>query len=73
ETGTLGCAILAAAGTGAYPDLTAAARAMSPVGERFEPDPEAGRRYEKRYTLYKRLMDCLDPLWGDMQKVIEEQ
>ena len=71
ETGALGCAILAAAGTGAYPDLTAAARAMSPVGERFEPDREAGRRYEKRYGLYKRLMDCLDPLWGDMQGVIE--
>ncbi len=71
ETGTLGCAIAAAAGTGAYPDLASAARAMSPVGGRFEPNREAGRRYEKRYRLYKRLMDCLDPLWPDMQGVIE--
>ena len=71
ETGTLGCAILAAAGTGAYPNLREAARAMSPVGRRFEPDPEAGLKYEKRYRLYRRLVDCLDPLWPDMQEVIE--
>ena len=71
ETGTLGCAILAAAGTGTYPSLAAAARAMSPIGERFTPDPEARARYEKRYALYKKLVDCLDPLWGEVQAVIE--
>ncbi len=71
ETGTLGCAILAAAGTGAYPDLPSAARTMSPVGERFTPDPEASARYEKRYALYKKLVDSLDPLWGDVQKCVE--
>ena len=72
ETGTLGCAILAAAGTGAYPDLVAAARSMSPVGERFTPDPAAAERYESRYALYKKLVECLDPLWGDVQRAVEE-
>ena len=71
ETGTLGCAILAAAGVGAYPSLAQAARAMSPIGERFTPAPEAGARYEKRCALYKKLSACLDPLWGDIQSVIE--
>ena len=71
ETGTLGCAILAAAGSGAYPSLQSAARAMSPVGERFTPRPEAGARYERRYALYKKLVECLDPLWGEIQGVIE--
>ena len=71
ETGALGCAILAAAGTGAYPDLASAARVMSPVGGRFEPDPAAGAHYARRYALYKKLTDCLDPLWTDMQGVVE--
>ena len=71
ETGTLGCAILAAAGTGAYGSLREAARAMSPVGKRFIPDPGAAAHYAGRYALYKKLVDRLDPLWPDVQGVIE--
>jgi L-xylulokinase len=71
ETGTLGCAILAAAGTGAYSGLREAARAMSPVGKRFTPNPRAAEHYDRRYALYKKLVSCLDPLWGDVQRAVE--
>ncbi len=71
ETGTLGCAVAAAAATGAYPSLEAAAQAMCPVGSRFEPDSTAHAAYNGRYCLYKKLIACLDPLWDDMQRLIE--
>lgn len=27
--------------------------------------------YERKYTLYKHVIECLDPLWGEMQNLIE--
>ena len=71
ETGALGCAITTAAATGAYASLEEAAREMCPVGERFEPDMAKHAVYEKRYALYRKAIECLDPLWDDMQAVIE--
>ena len=71
ETGALGCAIAAAAATGAYPSLEAAGRAMCPIGRRVTPDMEAHRAYDRRYRMYLRVIDCLDPLWDDLQRCIE--
>ena len=71
ETGALGCAIAAAAATGAYPSLEEAARAMCPVGARVEPDMKAHALYDRRYRLYKRIIECLDPLWDDVRGCVE--
>ena len=71
ETGALGCAIAAAAATGAYPSLEAAGRAMCPIGRRVTPDMEAHRAYDRRYRMYLRVIECLDPLWDDLQRCIE--
>ena len=71
ETGALGCAIAAATAVGAYENLDAAAKVMCPVGERAEPNPAVKAAYERRYSLYKKAIECLDPLWDDMQACIE--
>ena len=71
ETGALGCAISVAAATGAYPSLAEAGKAMCPVGMRVEPNAEAHAAYDRRYRLYKRIIECLDPLWDDMRKCVE--
>ena len=71
ETGALGCAIAVAAATGYYPTLAAAAEAMCPKGARVEPDMKAHAAYDRRYQMYKRIIECLDPLWDDMQKCVE--
>ena len=71
ETGALGCAIAAAAATGAYPSLAEAGRAMCAMGARVEPDMAAHAEYDRRYQLYKRINACLDPMWDDMQKCVE--
>jgi len=72
ETGALGCAISAAAATGSYASLAEAGRAMCPLGVRVEPDMKAHEAYEKRFELFKRVNACLDPLWDDMLKCMEE-
>ena len=71
ETGALGCAIAAAAATGAYPSLADACAAMSPTGARFEPDMAAHACYDRRYALYRRITECLDPVWDDMRRCVE--
>lgn len=72
ETGALGCAITAATAVGEYDSLYEAAANMCPVGERYEPNPENARAYATRYALYKKAINCLDDLWDDIQKAIEE-
>ena len=72
ETGALGCAIAAATATGAYGSLKEACAAMCPIGRRVEPNPEAGAHYDRRYALYRRINDCLDPLWDELRACVEE-
>ena len=72
ETGALGCAIAAAAAVSGE-DIETVARRMSPLGRRVSPDPAAARACEPRYQLYKRINQCLDPLWDEMQRAIEEK
>ena len=71
ETGALGCAIAAATAVSDNGTIEAIARRMCPVGARVEPNPDVASSYERRYALYRRIIDCLDPIWDDMQACIE--
>ena len=35
------------------------------------PDMDAYQAYDRRYRLYQRIIDCLEPIWDDVQKCIE--
>ncbi len=72
ETGALGCAIAVAAAVGDYPSLNVAVNAMCRVAPVVMPDPSKADIYGKKYALYQKTIDCLDSLWGDMQRLIEE-
>ena len=61
----------AAAATGAYPSLAEACAAMCPVGRRVEPDAAARAAYDRRYAMYRRVIECLDPLWDELHEVVE--
>ncbi len=58
QTGALGSAVFAAVAAGVYPDVFAAAEAMSSVEKHaYEPRPEASRKYDELYAIYKELHD----------------
>ncbi|WP_037572483.1 xylulokinase [Spirochaeta cellobiosiphila] len=52
--GTTGAAIVAAVGLGLITDIDKAARALK-VSNRFEPDPQLAKAYDKNYEVFKKL------------------
>lgn len=72
ETGTLGCAIIAAATVGDYPSIEAATRQMSRVSGRREPIPENVEIYKEKYDLYKKTVESLDCIWDDYQGYVDK-
>jgi xylulokinase len=55
ETASLGAAMLAGLGSGLFPSLAEARRAMVKVSQPRPPDPENARVYEQKYGEYCRL------------------
>jgi len=64
EATCLGAGILAAAAAGWYPDVQAAAAAMTGTAERFTPDPANQARYDRLYC------DGSRPLFPAIQPVV---
>ena len=71
ETGALGCAIAVASAVGDYNDITMASAHMCNIASVISPNSEKAAVYEKKYHIYKRTIECLDPLWDDMQALVE--
>jgi len=70
ETSALGAAINAAVGLGLHPDYPTAIRAMTRVGARFEPQPEAVRLYDALYRdVYSRMYAQLKPLYQRIREI----
>lgn len=72
ETGTLGCAMNVAVSLGDYSDFSEAAENMITIKDAVLPIPANVEIYEKRYALYKQLLEALDPVWADIQKLMDE-
>lgn len=72
EPGALGAAMSAAVAAGEYPSLADAAGAMRPGSARYEPRPELAEIYAEKYALYRGALDCLEPLWDRMQRLVEK-
>ena len=69
ETGALGSAIAATVAAGEYPDLQTAVQAMTRMARRVEPQTVYREIYGKKYALYCRLLEALDPVWTDMKQL----
>lgn len=70
ETGALGCAIAVAAAVGDYPSLEDAVQNMCTILPPVLPDPAKKEIYDQKYALYLKTIECLDPLWDQMQDLI---
>jgi xylulokinase len=55
---SLGAAICAGAGVGAFPDLAAGVAAMSRTDARYEPDPARHARYSEMLEVYRAILDA---------------
>jgi len=71
ETGTLGCAMAASVACGDYPDIQTAAKNMTKISRIAKPIEENTKAYDKKYALYLRLIEALDPIWKEY-RVIQE-
>ena len=72
ETGALGCCVAVAAALGDYKDAADAAAHMCRSAGRVLPRADAARVYEEKYALYLKTIECLNALWPDMQRFMEE-
>jgi sugar (pentulose or hexulose) kinase len=72
EASGLGAAICAAAGGGLFPDYSTAISAMTRLGDRFDPDPDAREIYEKLYhNIYRKMYSRLKPLYKDIRRILQ--
>jgi sugar (pentulose or hexulose) kinase len=70
ETSGLGAAIDAAVGLGLYPDFQTAVKAMTHVGEVYEPNQKHIRLYDALYRdVYKKLYKKLKPLYERIREI----
>ncbi|MBP5325859.1 MAG: carbohydrate kinase [Pseudobutyrivibrio sp.] len=72
ETGALGCAIAVATAVGDYKDVTDAADHMCRINKAIMPRQWAHDEYEKKYQLYKSVINALDGTWSEMQDIIAQ-
>ncbi|HQZ13163.1 MAG TPA: FGGY-family carbohydrate kinase [Devosia sp.] len=66
ETGALGAAIAAAIGAGLYGNEVEAAQAMTRPAKTFASDAAMKRFYDRRYAIWLRLMEAIDPIWREL-------
>ena len=70
ETSGLGAAINAVVGLGLHPDYETAVAEMTRVGERFEPDAERQKLYERLYSeVYRQMYKRLSPLYHRIRDI----
>ena len=70
ETGAHGAVIAAAVAVGDMPDITSALKSMVELSEPVLPNERNLEVYDKKYELYKSIIDRLDPIWDGMQLLI---
>ena len=66
EAGCLGAAVLAAVGSGVYPDIQAAVNAMVRIEQTHMPDTQNAVRYAEKFAAYKTLYPALKSIHAQM-------
>ncbi len=70
ETSGLGAAIDAAVGLGLHPDFETAVKAMTRVGDVFQPRPQSRALYERLYSeVYLKMYPQLQPLYQTIREI----
>lgn len=70
EPGTRGAAMLAAVGTGAFPDVETAVGRFTSVGTRYRPDPSLTEVYDALYEYYTAVVEAMGPVWETRRRTL---
>jgi xylulokinase len=68
DTAPVGAALLAAVAAGLRPDLASCAAALPVARERVEPDPRNASACNRGYRAYRRLFECLRPMFTSAEE-----
>ncbi len=71
ESAVKGAAILAAVGSGYYPDIRTAVDAMARSGSRLEPQPDHRELYDAAFRLYISLYEALRPVYAERARFLK--
>jgi L-xylulokinase len=71
EPGALGCAIAASVAVGDYSSLAEASGEMCVISEAIFPRPEYADAYMRKYGIYMRVIEALDPIWPEIQDLMD--
>ena len=63
EGPSLGGAMLAAVGCGAYPDVETIGKKLTKIVDTVEPEPALVEKYEARYQKFRELYPTMKPLF----------
>jgi sugar (pentulose or hexulose) kinase len=66
EAGCLGAAALAAVGSGVYPDIQTAVKAMVRIEQTHMPQAQNAARYAEKYAVYKTLYPALKSIQAQL-------
>jgi len=66
ELGALGCAICGAVAVDIYPNYTEACKNMVKLERVQKPNPDKKEIYEAKFAKYAKLLDALEPIWGEV-------
>jgi L-xylulokinase len=69
ELGTMGAAMCAAVGVGEFKTYEDAMEKFVRIKYTCEPNPSRKEIYEKKYALYKRLVQNMDGLWSEWSRI----
>lgn len=72
ELGALGASMAAGVGVGIFNDFYEAAAELTKIKKRYEPAAEKHSYYQRKYAIYRKLIEALDPIWNELS-VLELQ
>lgn len=70
ETGAHGAAIVAAIAVGDQPDIQSALSSMTSLSAPVMPNEKFFETYDRKYAMYKKIIESLDPVWEDLQAML---
>lgn len=67
EAASFGAALCAGASVGRYASPEDGARRLVKSGSKYHPDLARSQELDRRYVVYKRLAEALNPLWAEIE------